>query len=121
MQVTGLALFGHGAREARWREPFDRLEAMVRAGHRGPVTLAFLEHMRPGLAEACAALANEGATRIVVVPLFLGTGGHLRHDLPALLQAAAAKAGVAVTAADAVGEDDCVLRAMAEYCLHAAL
>jgi sirohydrochlorin cobaltochelatase len=114
---TGLILFAHGARDARWREPFDRLHAQVAQRHPGPVCLAFLELMPPDLAQAATQLAAAGATRLVVVPLFLGTGGHLRQDLPAMLAAAQAAAGIPMTAVTAVGEEDGVLAAMAEYCI----
>src|SRR5262245_27323132 len=99
--TTGLVLFAHGARAARWREPFDRLLEQVEQTHAGPVSLAFLEHMQPDLPSACAALARGGATRIVVVPLFLGTGGHLRDDMPALISTAEQQAGVPVSSAPA--------------------
>jgi sirohydrochlorin cobaltochelatase len=117
---TGLVLFGHGARDSRWREPFDRLKALVGPRHAGPVELAFLESMSPDLSEACASLVRSGATRIVVVPLFLGTGGHLRRDLPALVAAAQERAGVPVGSVGAAGEDELVLDAIAAYCLRAA-
>jgi hypothetical protein len=48
---------------------------------RGRVALAYLEH-GPSLEEAVTALAAKGALSIRVVPLFLGTGGHVRNDLP---------------------------------------
>ena len=115
--TTGLILFGHGARDPRWREPFDRLAEAVAERFPGPVSLAFLELMSPDLKAACLGAVERGATRIVVVPIFLGTGGHVRRDLPALLESASAAAGVSVTAADAVGEDSQVLAAMADYCL----
>ena len=47
--------------------------------------LAYLEFMAPSLAQAAAALAAEGCQQIAVLPLFLGTGGHLRKDLPLLM------------------------------------
>jgi sirohydrochlorin cobaltochelatase len=118
--TTGLLLFGHGARDARWREPFDRLRAMVAARYAGPVELAFLELMSPELGAACETLAKAGANRVLVVPLFLGTGGHLRKDLPSLLAGAQARAGVPVASVAAAGEDEAVLTAIADYCLRAA-
>jgi sirohydrochlorin cobaltochelatase len=118
--TTGLVLFAHGARDARWREPFDRLLKLVEPRHAGPVSQAFLEHMQPDLPTACAMLAREGAKRIVVVPLFLGTGGHLRNDVPVLISAAGRQAGVPVSVASAAGEDASVLEALAEYCLRAS-
>lgn len=118
--TTALILFAHGARDPRWREPFDRLEALVRARHAGPLSLAFLELMEPSLENAARALAAQGATRAVVVPLFLGTGGHLRKDLPVQLDAAQRAAGIPVSAVTAAGEDAVVLDALAAYCLEAA-
>lgn len=116
---AGIVLFCHGARDARWREPFDRLRAMLEKAYAGPVELAFLETMSPDLETACAALVERGAQRIVVVPLFLGTGGHVRRDLPPLIEAAQASTGVAVKAVTAAGEDDAVLAAIVKYCLRA--
>jgi sirohydrochlorin cobaltochelatase len=115
--TTGLVLFAHGARDPRWREPFDRLLSLVSERHPGPVMCAFLEFMAPDLPAACRRLAAAGAARIVVVPLFLGTGGHLRQDLPALLAAAGQAAGVPVAGVPAAGEHPLVLAALAEYCL----
>ncbi len=90
---------------------------LIAQRHPGPVSLAFLELMSPDLTQAATQLAAAGATRLVVVPLFLGTGGHLRQDLPAMLAAAQAAAGIPMIPAIAVGEDDGVLAAMADYCV----
>ena len=117
---TGLVLFCHGGRDQRWRDPFDRLRAMVEQHYTGPVELAFLESMSPDLEAACAALVERDAECIVVVPLFLGIGGHLRRDLPPLIERAQASTGVTVTEATAVGEDDGVLTAIADYCIQSA-
>lgn len=118
---TGLILFAHGARDPRWREPFDRLHALVAQQHDGPVTLAFLELMQPDLSEAARELAHQGVTQAVVVPVFLGTGGHLRRDLPAMIESAQAASGVRLEAATAAGEDGQVLAAIAGYCLRSAV
>lgn len=115
--TTGLVLFGHGARDARWREPFERLLELVRTRHSGPVALAFLEQMSPDLQAACHGLVAGGASEIVVVPIFLGTGGHLRRDLPELIGAAHESTGVPVRLVAAVGESDGVLKAIAEYAI----
>ncbi len=82
----GLVLFAHGARDPRWAEPFEAVARHVRQADPAlAVRLAFLEFMPPSLAEAGRALAEAGCTRIDVVPLFLGAGGHVRKDLPELL------------------------------------
>ena len=116
---AGLVLFAHGARDARWAEPFKRLrERVARASPDVRVALAYLEIMSPDFDTAATALCDAGCRTIILVPVFLGQGGHIRNDLPLLLQRAAARhpecefrlAGVA-------GEDDAVLDAIAAYCL----
>jgi sirohydrochlorin cobaltochelatase len=53
-----------------------------------------------------------------VVPLFLGQGGHLRRDLPELIQKVSAKHPLlSITAVDAAGEAPVVLDALVRYCL----
>lgn len=119
--TRALVLFAHGARDARWREPFDRLQQKVAAALPGcEVRLAFLELMTPVLPDALADLAARGMSDITVVPVFLGQGGHLRRDLPALLdQCRQAHPGLRIHCATAVGEADAVLDAMAAYCVTA--
>jgi len=115
--MKAIILFGHGARDARWREPFDRLAALWQTQHPGtPVELAFLEMMQPSLEEAVTALSAKGATEITVVPVFFGQGGHLRNDFPVLLVGCRGKfPGVILSATPAVGEDLTVLQAIVDF------
>jgi len=122
MGKHGMILFGHGARDARWAEPFERLAAKLAAarGDAGPVGLAFLELMTPDLAAAVAAQVAAGCDAITVIPVFFGQGGHVRRDLPTLVaQCEAAHPGVRIRCAGAVGEDDAVLDAIVRYCVEA--
>ena len=113
-----LILFAHGARDPGWAEPFERLAARVRAiTPRHEVRLAFLELMHPDLGEAAAELVSGGATRISVVPIFLGSGGHIRRDLPSLIEQLRKRhPGVEFESATPAGEDRAVLDAIAAYC-----
>ena len=115
--MKAIILFGHGARDARWREPFDRLADLWRVQHAGTaVQLAFLEMMQPSLEEAVTALSEQGATQIVVVPVFFGQGGHLRNDFPVLLTACQEKfPEILLSATPAVGEDKAVLQAIVDF------
>jgi sirohydrochlorin cobaltochelatase len=116
-ETTGLILYVHGARDPRWAQPFHRLRDKVAA--RTPasrVVVAFLEHLEPSLAQAVAAMAVEGVTRIRVVPLFFGRGGHLREDFPLQLAAARGAApGIEFDVAEAAGESEAVLDALAAF------
>jgi sirohydrochlorin cobaltochelatase len=112
---AGLILFAHGARDLRWAEPFASVAERVRVARPGAaVRLAFLEFMAPNLPAAAAELVAEGCLRLEVVPLFLGGSGHVRRDLPAMLEVLRRRhAGVSVTLHGAIGEDDVVIDAMA--------
>src|SRR5215831_2338948 len=117
-KVRGLILFAHGARDPAWREPFEQLLARVRERVPGrQVRLAFLELMQPDLTAAADELVSSGATALRILPIFFGQGGHLRQDLPALVEALRRRhAGIEIDCAPPVGEDEGVLEAMAAYC-----
>jgi sirohydrochlorin cobaltochelatase len=116
---TAVVLFGHGARDPEWARPMQRIRERVQQGAQAPrVELAFLEFMSPTFPEAIAALTAAGAGRIVVVPVFLAQGGHLKRDLPLLIEAARAQhPGCEIALAQAAGEADGVIAAMADYAL----
>jgi sirohydrochlorin cobaltochelatase len=107
-------LFAHGARDPAWAQPFQALrDALLVARPEGRVELAFLELMEPALPDLVATLADEGVEEIIVVPVFLGRGGHLRRDFPVLMDAARARAPeVTVRETPAVGELPAVIAAM---------
>ena len=116
---SGLILFAHGARDPRWAAPFEAVAAQVRAARPDvPVSLAFLEFMSPSLPQAAAALVAADCQLLQVLPMFLGAGGHVRKDLPLLLNAVReSHPGVQVELAAAIGEIDAVTRAMAAVAL----
>lgn len=115
---TGILLFAHGARDPAWAQPFEAAAQALRtqaeaAGHE--VVLAFLEFMAPDIRAAGQQLARKGCTEVKVVPLFLGAGGHVRKDLPALLAELKQQfPAVQWTLTPAVGETDVLIRALAE-------
>jgi sirohydrochlorin cobaltochelatase len=74
--------------------------------------------MTPLLPDEVAALAAGGVSRITIVPVFLGLGGHLQRDLPALVERLRAQhPQLSIDVAGPVGEDAAVLAAMADYCV----
>jgi sirohydrochlorin cobaltochelatase len=112
---TGVLLFAHGARDANWAAPFEAVAARLRALRpEADVRLAFLEFMSPSLIEAGGGLAAAGCTAVHVLPLFLGAGGHVRKDVPALVdELRAAHPSVAFALHPPIGEHDAVIAAMA--------
>jgi sirohydrochlorin cobaltochelatase len=119
MAQQALILFAHGARSPAWAAPFERLREITAARLAGcTVSLAFLELMSPSLPDEVTTLATGGATRITIVPVFLGSGGHLQRDLPALVERLRAQhPQLSINVAGPVGEDAGVLAAMADYCV----
>lgn len=117
--IEALILFGHGARDPAWAQPLERLrEAVLRGLPQADVRLAFLEFMTPTLTEAIDDAVAAGARRIVVVPVFLAQGGHVRRDVPAVLEAALARhPGLKLRLCGALGEAQEVIDAMAEVVL----
>ncbi len=125
-----LILFAHGARDARWAEPFERLrdrvdgllaENSVLGASATRVALAFLELMEPDLDRATDRLVADGCTALTIVPIFLGQGSHLRRDLPLLVEALrTAHPDLLVRLHPAIGEQASVIEAMARAAVSAA-
>jgi len=115
--MKAVILFGHGARDSRWREPFDRLVELWREQQPGTmVELAFLEMMQPSLEEATQSLVEKGAQEIVVIPVFFGQGGHLRNDFPLLMESCQQRyPAIKLSATSAVGESAAVLQAIVNF------
>ncbi|GIX25373.1 MAG: CbiX/SirB N-terminal domain-containing protein [Caldimonas manganoxidans] len=87
MTRPGIVLLAHGARDPAWARPFEAVRArLAELQPQAAVALAYLEFMSPDLLQAGQALAAQGCTAVRVVPLFLGTGGHVRKDLPQLIE-----------------------------------
>ncbi len=92
---------------------------MARLGRKHPgirVELAFLELMQPDLASAIASLAAGGIGQITVVPLFLAQGGHLKEDLPRLLDDIRRHhPGLRIDVTSAIGDSEDLTNAIADW------
>jgi sirohydrochlorin cobaltochelatase len=117
MAGRAIILFAHGARDPEWAQPFRRIKALLEARQPGvTVVLAFLEMMEPSLAGAAAQLARAGHTTITIAPLFMAQGGHLKNDVPKILDTIrASHPGVELTLLPAIGDVEPVLDAIAEW------
>lgn len=122
MSNEAVIVFAHGARDPAWAEPLQRVCAALR--QRRPdlrVELAFLEIMSPSIGETLDKLGAESITRITVVPAFMAEGGHLKRDLPLLIDAARQRhPGLSITVVPAMGLSEQVIGAIADYAAAAA-
>lgn len=121
MKSSALVLFGHGARDPEWARPMQRVQAAIQARQpERPVHLAFLEFLTPSLEDCIDSLMAESATAgrldVVVVPMFIAQGGHLKRDIPERIAVLRERfPGLNLTLADVLGEAPGVLEAIAEY------
>ena len=113
----GIVLFAHGSRDPEWGEPVQKLAGMVaKRDAEASVVTAFLEHLPPPLEGAVAELAARGISNITVVPVFIAQGGHLKQDLPRIVAAIReTHPKLSIKLAPAMGENDAVLEAMADF------
>ncbi|MCX7897008.1 MAG: CbiX/SirB N-terminal domain-containing protein [Rhodocyclaceae bacterium] len=120
--MNGIILFGHGARNAEYVEPFRRIQAAVaRLLPTTPVELGFLELTEPALEASIASLAMKGVKKIRIVPIFFAPGRHVLKDLPLLLGNAMDRhAGIEFEIAECVGMVDEVIEAMARHAVRGA-
>jgi len=84
----GLILFAHGSRDPAWGASLHALAREL--GAQDPtlaVRCAFLELQTPDLGSVVAELAPQ-VQRLWVCPVFWAANGHVRRDLPALLDKA---------------------------------
>ncbi|MEW6582344.1 MAG: sirohydrochlorin chelatase [Actinomycetota bacterium] len=86
MGAPALLIVGHGSRSQEGADEFLGFVARVR--ERAPhlaVGGGFIELARPPIGEEVARLVEEGARRLVAVPLMLLLAGHAKDDIPATL------------------------------------
>lgn len=119
MEKNALILFAHGARDPEWANPMRRVRAAIL--QRQPalrVELAFLEFMSPNLGDCARSLVQEGFEAITVVPMFIAQGGHLKNDVPVLMDALRnAHPDVRFVLSPPVGEAEAMVQAMAAYAI----
>ncbi|HYM48572.1 MAG TPA: CbiX/SirB N-terminal domain-containing protein [Burkholderiaceae bacterium] len=115
--MKSIVLLAHGSRDPQWVEPFEAVRAAVeRRLPESAVTLAYLDHCPPDFMTAVDQLVARGADAIRVVPLFLGAGGHVRVDVPQIVDRVTARhPAVRFNLKAFVGDAQEVLDAIADY------
>lgn len=102
-----LIAVAHGSRDPRSARVVTAAVAAIRA-HRPDldVRLCFLDLTAPSVEQVVDAVAAEGHSTAVVVPLLLGSAFHARVDLPGILAAARARhPQLTLVQSDVLGHD----------------
>ncbi|HXZ90880.1 MAG TPA: precorrin-8X methylmutase [Candidatus Dormibacteraeota bacterium] len=84
--TIGLILAGHGSEFGSYKETVEELAAIIRK--RSPcmiVKSGFMELSSPSIRDALSSAVEEGAEKLIVVPVLLAGSRHTMQDIPRLL------------------------------------
>ena len=117
-EPIGLIVVDHGSRRAESNEMLEevaRLFAQRFAEMYEIVEPAHMELAEPSIATAYARCVKRGASRVIVVPFFLGPGKHWTGDIPRLASEAAKEfPGTEYHVTMPLGIDDLILELLAK-------
>jgi sirohydrochlorin cobaltochelatase len=112
MARIGVMVCGHGSRDIDAVEEFQRLVRHLASrlpGH--PLESGFLEFARPILREGLDRLRGRGVDHVLAVPGMLFAAGHVKNDVPSVLNAYAAEHGIRIDFGRDLGIDPKLLAA----------
>ena len=114
MTKTGVMLCGHGSRDEGAVAEFEAVAETLRHRFEWPVAHGFLEFARPIIREGLESLREGGAREILAVPGMLFAAGHVKNDVPSVLNAYARETGIRVRYGRDLGHDTRMVKAAGE-------
>jgi sirohydrochlorin ferrochelatase len=121
---TGIIIVDHGSRRAESNDMLERVAELFGQRFRekyAVVEPAHMEIAEPSIAAAYARCVDRGATRVVVVPFFLGPGKHWTQDIPRLTaEAAQPFPHTSFHVSPTLGIDDLILDLLDKRATHCA-
>jgi sirohydrochlorin cobaltochelatase len=115
MARIGVMVCGHGSRDVAAVEEFQSLVRTLAARlPEHPLESGFLEFARPIIREGLDRLRRRGVDHVLAVPGMLFAAGHVKNDVPSVLNAYAAEHGIRVDFGRDLGIDAKLLRAASE-------
>ena len=85
IQREAVIVLGHGSRSEEATRQFHEIVDMLRVQTDAPVLPAFMELAEPSFADAVAEAVRLGVRHVLVLPLFLFVGMHMKHDIPEMI------------------------------------
>ena len=112
-EKIGVMVCGHGSRDAgAVREFASVAEGLRKLMPEMPVEYGYLEFATPIIRDGLDALRERGVTRILAVPGMLFAAGHVKNDIPSVLNTYAAQNdGVTIELGKELGIDPKMIRA----------
>lgn len=89
--MKGIIILGHGSRDKEAQQQFKEVVEQVGKGMDSMVEGAFMELAEPGFFQVVDLFKEKGIKEIVVYPLFLFPGVHIKRDIPEMLKEAEEK------------------------------
>ncbi|MBS3908240.1 MAG: precorrin-8X methylmutase [Actinobacteria bacterium] len=84
---TGFIVLGHGSKVEETKEILEEIAATLRSRLQSEfVRYAALQFNEPDLPEVIESLADEGVTELIIMPLFMVDGNHIRQDIPEIIR-----------------------------------
>ena len=112
MATIGVMVCGHGSRDVNAVAEFQRLVAgLVKRLPQYAVESGFLEFARPILSDGLDRLRAGGVDHVLAVPGMLFAAGHVKNDVPSVLNAYAAEHGLKIDFGRDLGIDPKLLAA----------
>lgn len=80
---TGIIALSHGSKAPSGNDGLFKIVEMLKVMNKwGSVEAGFLQLAKPDLKDAIEKVVGEGAKRVIIVPLLLFSGNHVRKDIP---------------------------------------
>lgn len=119
MSQRALLIVDHGSRRPEAHAHLEKLAHQVQALLPSCIVrVAHMESASPSIEEGIDACVRDGASEIVVHPLFLVPGRHLTEDIPDLVARAADRhTSVNVRITEAIGSAQGLARLIARFAL----
>ncbi|HEX6111697.1 MAG TPA: sirohydrochlorin chelatase [Geminicoccaceae bacterium] len=112
MTTVGVMVCGHGSRDVDAVEEFQRLvRTLASRLPEHPLESGFLEFARPILREGLDRLRGRGVDHVLAVPGMLFAAGHVKNDVPSVLNAYAVEHGIRIDFGRDLGIDPKLLAA----------
>ena len=104
----------HGSRAVEANDAHRAAAAALAAETGATVVPAYLELADPSIPDAIVGAVDAGASRIVVLPLFLYPGRHVQRDIPELVaEAQERRPGATVELLEPFGADPALVEVLA--------
>lgn len=114
MSDTAVMLCGHGSRDEAAIAEFTALAHILSSRFKWPVAHGFLEFATPVIREGLDRLREGGARDILAVPGMLFAAGHVKNDVPGVLNTWSRDTGIQVRYGRDLGHDMRMIKAAGE-------